>query len=243
MASERTDKKSDLKDQKKKKKNKGPGPFSQMKQVYTMTKQSDPNIGWIMLLVALVVLLAFVLLGVLLKNWITWTIIGIPLAILAAVLVMSRRAERAAFSQIEGQTGATGAAMSTLRRGWVIDQQPVRFNASQDLVFRAIGRPGIVLVTEGSQGRVGALVAQEKKHLKKVAPAVPVHVINAGNGEGQVPLKKVAHTMQKLEKKITNAEVHAISNRLQSINSMNLGIPKGIDPTRMRPDRKAMRGR
>lgn len=242
MASSRDDKKSDAKDQKKKK-NKGPGPFAQMKQVYTMTKQSDPNIGWIMLLVGLAVLLAFVLLGVLLKNWITWTIIGIPVAILVAVLVMSRRAEKAAFGQIEGQAGAAGAAMTTLRRGWVVEQQPVRFNSHQDLVFRAIGRPGIVLVTEGAQGRVGSLVAQEKKHLKKVAPSVPVHVINAGNGEGQVPLKKIAPTMQKLEKKITDSEVHAINNRLQSINSMNLGIPKGVDPTRMRPDRKAMRGR
>lgn len=240
MASSREAKNSDAKDQKKKK-NKGPGTFAQMKQVYAMTKQSDPNIGWIMLLAALLVMLAFILLGVLLHNWITWTIIGIPVAILVAVLIMSRRAEKAAFGQIEGQPGAAGAAMSTLRRGWVVEQQPVRFNQHQDLVFRAIGRPGIVLVTEGSAGRVGSLVAQEKKHLKKIAPSVPVHVINSGNGEGQVPLKQVAKEMQKLEKKITDNEVHAINSRLASINSMNLGIPKGIDPMRMRPDRRGMR--
>lgn len=228
-------------DAKEKKKEKQPGTFAQMKQVYSMTKQAEPNIGWFMLLIVVVVVLAFVLLGLLLHNPITWGIIGIPLGILLAILYMSRRAERAAFGQIEGQPGAAGAAMTTLRRGWVIEQQPVRFNQQQDMVFRAVGRPGIVLVTEGSPNRVGSLVSQEKKHLKKVAPSVPVHVINAGNGKGQVPLKKIASTMQKLEKKITDNEVHAINNRLSSIKSMNLGIPKGFDPMRMRPDRKNMR--
>lgn len=43
----------DKREEKKKKKERTPGTFAQMKQVYQMTKKSDPNIGWILSLSAL----------------------------------------------------------------------------------------------------------------------------------------------------------------------------------------------
>ncbi len=225
-------------------KDKKPGMFAQMKQVYKMTREADPNIGWIMLLAGLATLMVFLLIGILLNNWITFLLIGIPFAVLVAVMILSRRAEKAAFSQIDGQAGASGAAMSTLRRGWIVDQQPTAVNPrTQDVVFRAIGRPGIVLVTEGPTKRVSQLVNKEKATLRRIAPNVPVHVINAGNGEGQTPMKDVTRTMNKLEKKLTQQEVQAVNNRLSSLGNQNLPVPKGVDPMRMRPDRKGMRGR
>lgn len=228
----------------KEKKAKRPGMFAQMKQVYTMTKEADPNIGWIMLLAALATLLVFLLIGFMLNNWITFLLIGLPFAVLVAVIILSRRAEKAAFSQIDGQPGASGAALSTLRRGWIVNQQPSSVNPrTQDVVFRAIGRPGIVLVTEGPSDRVAQLVNKEKAQLRRIVPNVPIHVINSGNAEGQTPVKKVAGTMTKLEKKLTEQEVHAVNNRLTSLGGMNLPVPKGVDPMRMRPDRKGMRGR
>ncbi|MDO4917876.1 MAG: DUF4191 family protein, partial [Rothia sp. (in: high G+C Gram-positive bacteria)] len=117
--------------------------FAQMKQVFEMTRKSDPNILWVMLMWALLVMLVFIIIGVLTGNWITWTLIGIPFAVMIAILILSRRAERAAFSQIDGQPGASGAALSSLRRGWIVQEQPVAVNPrTQDLVFRALGRPG-----------------------------------------------------------------------------------------------------
>ncbi|MCT1366635.1 MULTISPECIES: DUF4191 domain-containing protein [Kocuria] len=229
--------------EKRKKKGDKPGYFAQMKQLFTMTRKSDPNIGWILLTVALVILLVFLLVGVLLNNWITWLIIGVPVAALACVIILSRRAERAAFGQIEGQPGAAGAALSTLRRGWIVEEQPVAVNPrTQDLAFRALGRPGVVLVTEGPASRVNSLVAQEKKKLNRVAPNVPVHVIKSGNGEGQVPLKKITKTMKKYPKNLTQQEVHAVNNRLASLNK-GMPMPKGVDPMKARPDRKGLRGR
>ena len=47
----------DKREEKKKKKERTPGTFAQMKQVYQMTKKSDPNIGWILSLSALGTLL------------------------------------------------------------------------------------------------------------------------------------------------------------------------------------------
>lgn len=226
------------------KKSKKPGFITQLSQVLEMTKKSDPNIVWYMALGALATLLVFLVIGLLTGNWITWLLIGIPFAVLVAVLILSRRAERAAFSQIDGQPGASGAAINSLRRGWIVNEQPVQMNPrSQALVFRAVGRPGIVLVTEGSRGQVGPLIAQEKKRLKRVAPSVPVHVINSGNDEGQTPVKHITKEMNKLPKKLTDAEMHQVNNRLSTLGNNMLGIPKGIDPNRMRPDRKGMRGR
>lgn len=222
----------------------GPGMFAQMKQVYKMTREQDPNIPWILALIFFGTVLVFLLIGLLLNNWITFLLIGIPLGILFAVMVLSRRAEKAAFAQLDGQPGRSGAALSTLRRGWIFEQQPVAANKSQDVIFRAIGRPGIVLVTEGPTNRVAPLVQKEKLKYKKIVPTVPVHVVNSGTDEGQVELKKLSKTLNKLPKQLTQQEMHQVANRIDSLgkhNNIMNALPKGIDPMRMRPDRKGMR--
>ena len=230
----------------KKQKPKRQGTFSQMKQVYQMTKKSDPNIGWILLFWSALTLLVFVAVGVLLNNWITLLILGVAAAAIVAMLILSRRAQNAAFTQIEGQPGRSGAAMNSVRRGWIVEEQPVAANRHQDLVFRGLGKPGIVLVTEGPSSRVQNLVRTEKKHLNRVVPGVPVHVIETGHDENQVELKDVVKTMNKLPKTLTQKEMQDVSGRLSTLNNirnpMN-GIPKVVDPNRVRPDRRAMRGR
>ena len=133
---------------------KQPGRLKQIGQVFQMTRRNDPNVVWFMLLAFLGIVAVGLAVGLLINNWITLLIISIPLGVLAATFILSRRAERAAFSQIEGQPGASGAALSVLRRGWILQDQPVAVNPrTQDAVFRAVGRPGIVLVTEGPSHR------------------------------------------------------------------------------------------
>ncbi|WP_138442932.1 DUF4191 domain-containing protein [Sinomonas susongensis] len=225
------------------KKAKKPNSFQQMLQVFQMTRRADPNVVWLMALVFLVVVGLGVLVGSLLDNWITGLIVGILLGVLGAILILSRRAERAAFSQIEGQPGAAGAALNTLRRGWIVEEQPVAINPrTQDLVFRAVGRAGVVLVSEGPTGRVRPLIESERKRLARILPNVPINVIESGREDGQTPIDKVAKRMQKLKPELTKVEVQAISKRLASLGP-RLPIPKGIDPSRVRPDRRAMRGR
>lgn len=94
--------------------------------------------------------------------------------------------------------------------------------------------------------RVNSLVNTEKKHLARVAPGVPVHVIETGHDEGQIELKDVVKTMNKLPKALTQQEMQVVSGRLSTLNTMRNpmnGLPKGVDPMRARPDRRAMRGR
>ena len=113
---------------------------------------------------------------------------------------------------------------------------------TQDVVFRAIGRPGIVLVTEGPSTRVKGLVDAERRRLTRILPNVTVTVIETGKGEGQVPIAQVTKKMNKLKNELTKIEVSAVNKRITSMGT-KLPIPKGIDPYKARPDRKASRGR
>lgn len=216
---------------------KKPSRLKQIGEVFQMTRRHDPMVQWLMLLAFLGVVAASLLVGFLLDNWITGLIIGIPLGLLGATLILSRRAERAAFAQIENQPGASGAALGTLKRGWITEDQPVAVNPrTQDAVFRAIGRPGVVLVSEGPSSRVKPLVDAERKRLARILPNVTIHVIESGRGEGQVPISQVAKTMNKLNNELTKIEVSAVSKRISSLGS-RLPIPKGIDPYKARPTR------
>jgi F0F1-type ATP synthase assembly protein I len=222
---------------------KKPSRLKQINEVFQMTRRHDPMVVWLMLLAFLGVVAVSFLVGYLLENWITGLIIGVPLGLLAATFILSRRAERAAFAQIENQPGASGAVLGTLKRGWITEDQPVAVNPrTQDAVFRAIGRPGVVLVSEGPTHRVRPLVEAERKRLARILPNVAVHWIQSGRGEGQVPISEVAKKMNKLDKELTKLEVNAVSKRISSLGN-RLPIPKGIDPYKARPDRKAARGR
>ena len=68
-------------------------------------------------------------------------------------IVFGRRAERAAFGQMEGQPGAAAAVLENVGRGWTVTPA-VAMNRSQDVVHRAVGKPGIVLVAEGNPNRL-----------------------------------------------------------------------------------------
>jgi F0F1-type ATP synthase assembly protein I len=219
-------------------KEKKPSRLKQIREVFNMTRRHDPMVPWLMLLAFLGVVAVSFLVGFLLDNWVTGLIIGIPLGFLAATLILSRRAERAAFAQIENQPGASGAALGTLRRGWITEEQPVAVNPrTQDAVFRAVGRPGVVLVAEGPTHRVRPLVEGERKKLARILPNVTIHVIETGRGEGQVPISQVAKKMNKLNNELTKTEVSAVSKRISSLGT-RLPIPKGVDPYKARPQRE-----
>ena len=222
----------------------------QIKAVYNQSRTVDPRITWWMLGAFLLVEAVFILIGLAIGHPIYVGIIGIMLAVLAAGLVMARRAERAAYRQLEGQTGGGGAALGALRRGWYYEQQPVAVEATRPgdmasaaMIFRAIGRPGVVLVLEGPVGRAQRLAESERKRITRVLPNVPVHLLRVGSGPDEVPVRKLAGKIQRMRPTLTKAEAGAVNKRLKALGAARPPVPKGIDPMRARPDRKGMRGR
>ncbi|WP_265523668.1 DUF4191 domain-containing protein [Oerskovia flava] len=217
--------------------------YHQVWSAYKMTRREDPNVTWVMAAVFVGILAVALGLGVWWGMWVYTLIVGLPFALLGAMFVLTRRAERAAYSQIEGQPGAARAALGTIRRGWAFDEEPVAVTPQQDMVFRGIGRAGVVLVSEGPPARAGKLLEKESRRVTRVLPNVPVTQIQCGNAEGQVALRKLPRTVQKLRSTLTKPEAAEVSKRLRALGGVKLPIPKGIDPTRARPDRKGMRGR
>ena len=234
-----------------------PGIFAQVRQVFSMTRKADPAAVWWMLLAGLAVLVLALALGVWFGQVVYSLILGLPLALMAAMLVLGRRAERAAFTQIEGQPGATSAVLGQLRRGWYYDQEPVAAEAGgqmrgmRDLhnaamVFRAVGKPGVVLLAEGPRGAAQKLVAAERRRVARVVgEEVPVHTVMVGTGEGLTPLRQVVKTVKRFPKKITNDEAALVQQRIKALAGKNRPpIPAGMDPSRApRMSRKGLRGR
>ncbi|MEJ5915397.1 DUF4191 domain-containing protein [Pseudokineococcus sp. 1T1Z-3] len=220
------------------------GRIAQMRQVYTMTRRADPSVRWWMLGLAAGILAVALLVGFAVGHPIYLTVIGLPLAALAAMVVLARKAEAAAYRQIEGRPGAAGAALRSIRRGWDFPEEPVAVDPrTHDSVFRGLGRAGVVLVGDGPSHRVGKLLEGERRKVARVLPSVPVHVLETGRGEGQVPLAKLPRKVQRLKPVMTRGELGEVSRRLKAIGGMRMPVPKGVDPMRARPDRKAARGR
>ncbi|MCL2424261.1 MAG: DUF4191 domain-containing protein [Micrococcales bacterium] len=212
-------------------------------QAYKITARYDRKTPWILLGIAVGITVVFTVVGYFSGKLVYFALLGFTFGLVGAMFFLSRRVEVAAYAQIEGQPGSAYAALSTLRRGWTFSQEPSAVNPHQDTVFRGVGRPGVVLVSDGPPHRVAKLLEGERKRCARVAGGAPVLLVQMGKEEGQVPLRKLTRHLSKLKPALTKQEVHAVNKRLMAMGGAKPPVPKGIDPMRVRPDRKGMRGR
>lgn len=226
------------------KKPKEPGRLKQMVQVFRMTIRYDKNAIWFLLLAFIVPVLVGLVLALLLSldSWfgfILYVIAGLLGGLLAFLIVLGRRAERAAYSQIAGQPGAVGAVLKTsLRRGWTGSEMPVNVSPrTQDAVYRAVGRGGIALIAEGPVSRTRRMLEDERRAVNRIVPNVPVHFVHVGPDAESVPLHRIPATLRSYKRVLRKPEVIAVSNRLNSLSKASLPIPKGIDPLKVRAPR------
>lgn len=217
------------------------GRIRQLFEAYRVTRTVDPAIGWILLGIVLGAVAIGVVLGLIVQPLWFWIVIGLMAGLLVAMIVFGRRAESAAYSRIEGQPGAATAALNTLPKGY-FTTPAVAVNRQQDFVHRVLGPPGIVLVGEGtSAGRAGALVATEKKRTARFVPDLPITELVVGDGEGEVPLRKLARRVRKLPRALRPAEVTDVRRRLDALTATPLPIPKGPLPKGGKPPRPKVR--
>lgn len=211
---------------------------------YRLVAKHEKWAAWVMLGMVVAGPVIGALLGSMYNQAIYGGVMGFLAGTLAATVFLSLRTRKVSYQQIEGKPGAAFAVLDQIKRGWVIEQEPVQVNPrTQDLVFRMVGRPGVVLVSEGASSRVGRLLNDEKKRIQRVIPAnVPVIFVQCGREPGQVPLHKLESHVKGKKNALTAQEVNAVAKRLKSLGTSALPIPKGIDPLKARPDRKGMRG-
>jgi hypothetical protein len=216
---------------------------AQIAQAYRITKKSDPKIGLVLAGIFLVTALVVGGLGWWLIHPVIGVMLGIPAGLLAAMIVFGKRAEKAAYPQVEGQPGAAAAALGMLRKGWEV-KSGVAFTKNQDIVHRVVGRPGIVLVGEGNPNRVRNLLSAEKKKHARLVDEVPIFDIVAGDGPDQVPIKKLPRHIMKLPRSLRPADVTDVLQRLRALDAMRpqAPVPKGPMPQNARAARQMMRG-
>ncbi len=212
---------------------------------YRMTKESDPRIGLILL--GTFVVTAAIAFGVFVLvegSWVFALVTGLMFGLLSALILFGRRAQKAMYSQLEGRPGAAAAVLGSLRRGWKVDPA-IAFNKNQDLVHRAVGPPGIVLIGEGNPNRLRSLLGNERRKHERVASETPIHEVVCGDGPDAVPVNKLARHVAKLGKQLKPAEMTDVLARLKALdaNRSNVPLPKGPMPTSMKGARQNMRGR
>ncbi|MBN9643050.1 DUF4191 domain-containing protein [Corynebacterium mendelii] len=211
--------------------------WKQVWQAFQMQRKEDKALLPIMAAAFFGIIAVFVLFGYLVWGGWTMAIPGIAFGLLAAMWVFTKRLQNTVYKRAEGQAGAAGWALQNMRSGvgmvWNT-KNSVAVTTHMDAVHRVIGNCGIVLVGEGSEHRVRPLMAQQRKRFARVAPTTPVYELMAGDGEDQIPVKKLQRELMKLPREMKKDETYNLIARIESIDNTlpggQAGLPKGPIP-------------
>ncbi|MHB2021828.1 MAG: DUF4191 domain-containing protein [Mycobacteriales bacterium] len=213
-----------------------PGRVAQMKAVYRLAAERDPMVALKIAGPTVAVLVVFVVIGVIIGQALYLSVAGVVLAIGLGTFLFGRRANAAVFSRVEGQPGAAAAIVQSLRGDWRVTPG-VAVTRSYDIVHRVVGRPGIVLIGEGTPSRVSQRIAQEKNRVGRVAGETPIYDVSVGDGDGQVPLRRLQPHLMKLPRNLRPKQVDALEKRMRALGAAAPPVPKGPLPRGVRPPR------
>ena len=201
----------------------------QIRAAWTMTRKADPKVLPLTVAAFFGPLLLAIAIGLVLGPLWLWLPLGFVIGLLATTFVFGRRVQATAFAGVEGQPGAAAAVLNATRGDWRVTPA-VGFNRDQEIVHRVVGRPGVILVAEGSPSRVRNLLAQEKKKVARIVGDTPIYDILVGDDEGQVPLPKLSAHVMKLPRNLTAAEVNSLGRRMSALGGPRMPVPGGPLP-------------
>ncbi len=208
------------------------GRLKQIRMVAGLVNRANPKALPIVAVSGLGTLAVLVVIGLLTGLAPLLIPLGVLLGLLVAVILFGRFAQAAQYSAIEGQPGAAAAVLENMRGNWTVTPA-IAANRNMDVVHRAIGRPGVILVGEGSPTGVASLLAAEKKRVARVAYEVPIFDYQIGNGEGQIPISKLQRTIMRLPRNLKPAAISDLNHRLKALQP-SLQAPKGPIPRNVR---------
>jgi hypothetical protein len=208
------------------------GRLKQIRMVAGLVHKSNPRAMPIVLGSGLGTLVILVVIGLLIGLLALFIPLGILLGVLVTVVLFGRFAQSAQYSAIEGQPGAAAAVLENMRGNWTVTPA-IAANRNMDVVHRAVGKPGVILVGEGSPTRLASLLAAEKKRVARVAYEVPITEFQVGSGEGQVPISKLQRKIMRLPRQLKPEAISDINHRLKALQP-SLQAPKGPLPRNAR---------
>jgi hypothetical protein len=204
------------------------GRLKQIRMVAKLVNQQNKKAMPITIGSGVGIIVVFVLAG--LFAGLLWLLIpvGVLLGFMDMAILFGRFAQKAQYSAIDGQVGAAAAVLQSMPGNWTVTPG-IAGNRNMDIVHRAVGRAGVVLVGEGVPQRVTQLIAQERKKTERVAHGVPVHEIQVGSGEGQIPVSKLQRKVTTLPRMLKQPAVNDLNYRLKAIQP-TMQLPKGPMP-------------
>jgi hypothetical protein len=203
-----------------------PGRFKQIGMVAGIVRKANPKALPIVAAVGLGIIAIAVVVGLFTSPFVIP--LGVLLGVLAAMLLFGRFAQSAQYSMIAGQPGAAAAILQNMRGSWTVTPA-VNGNKNMDVVHRTVGKPGVVLVGEGSPNRLPSLLAAEKKKISRVAYDVPIYDIQVGDEPGQIPIRQLQRHVMKLPRNLRGPAVADLNSRLRAL-PQSIQIPKGPLP-------------
>jgi hypothetical protein len=186
------------------------GRIKQIRMVAGIIRKANPKalpivIGTGIGIIAIVVVIA-VLIG--LYFLIPLGVLG---GIAAAMILFGRYAQSAQYAALAGQPA-------------------IAANRNMDVVHRAVGKPGVILVGEGSPSRLPALLAAEKKRVSRITfDELPIYTIQVGDEEGQIRIRKLQRHLMKLPRNLKGPAIADLNYRLKAL-PQSLQMPKGPMP-------------
>jgi len=204
------------------------GRLKQIRMVAKLLNQQNKRALPIVFGSAVGVIAVFVLIGLLTGLLALLIPIGVLLGVLTGMILFGRFAQQAQYAAMDGQLGAAYGVMQQMRGSWTVTPA-VNGNRTMDVVHRAVGKPGVILVGEGVPARVAGLLAAERKKTERVAHGVPIHEFQVGNAEGQLPVSKLQRKLTTLRPALKPAAVSDLNYRLKALQP-SMQMPKGPMP-------------
>ncbi len=221
------------------------GQVRQLREAYKRTAEIDPAVTWWMLGVGVGIVAVIAIIGLLANlAWWAWLPLAIVSGLLGAMIVLTRRVKGAMVKRYEGQPGSAEVALQLLNKKKYTYDMGITATRQLDLVHRVVGPGGVVLIGEGTVGRVKPLLSGEARKHEQIAYGTPVTQLFLGNGDGQVKLGDLEKRITKMPTVLQPHQAAEVRRRLAALDAVRpkAPMPKGPMPTPKGINR-AMRGR
>jgi Domain of unknown function (DUF4191) len=206
-----------------------PGRIKQIGMVAGIIRKTNPKALPIVVATGIGIIAVVVVIGLLTHLAGLLIPLGVLLGLGAAMVLFGRFAQSAQYSSIAGQPGAAAAILQSMRGSWTVTPA-IAANRNMDVVHRAVGKPGVILVGEGSPNRLPGLLAAEKKRIARITfDELPIYTIQVGDEEGQIPIRRLQRHIMKLPRNLKGPAVADLNYRLKAL-PQSLQMPKGPMP-------------